>query len=121
VLSFEGRDSFTLRDEFGAISHYRSAARFAPSAEDLKSFVGRYASDEAEATYIVTLHDGQLKMALRGRPLEAFSLTPAYRDAFTVADTLIRFRRDGRGAISELSVGNARVWDLRFSRSPEHR
>ncbi|MBY8822915.1 serine hydrolase domain-containing protein [Sphingomonas colocasiae] len=121
VLRFDGRGGFTLRDEFGAISHYRSVAGSAPSGTELARFAGDYTSDEAEAAYSVTLREGQLTMALRGRPDEAFPLTPAYRDAFTIADTLVRFRRDGQGAISGLSVGNERVWDLRFARNPAHR
>lgn len=121
TLRFEGRESFALRDEFGAISQYRSMARFLPTIEELQNFAGEYVSDEADATYIVALRDGQLTMALRGRPDEAFPLSPAYRDAFTIADTLVRFLRSGNGAISELSVGNERVWDLRFMRSPARR
>lgn len=121
TLRFEGRGSFALRDEFGAISQYRSMARFLPTTGELENFTGEYVSDEADATYIVALRDGQLTMALRERPDEAFPLSPAYRDAFTIADTLVRFRRSGNGAISELSVGNERVWDLRFMRSPARR
>lgn len=121
VLRFEGRDRFALQDEFGAISRYRSVPGFVPTAGELEKFVGDYASDEAEAAYVVALRDGQLTMALRGRPDEAFPLAAAYRDAFTIGDTLVRFRRDGNGGVSELSVGNERVWDLRFTRSPGHR
>lgn len=116
MLRFEGRDRFLLQDSFGAVSRYKSMLGFTPKPGELEQFVGEYASDEAEAVYVVTLQGGHLTIALRERPEADLELAPAYRDAFMASGSLIRFRREQNGAVSELSMGNERVWDLRFRR-----
>ena len=43
-------------------------------------------------------------------------LTPIYTDAFNANAGVIRFHRDANNRITELSIGQGRVYDLRATR-----
>ncbi len=89
---------------------------FDPTPEDLAEYAGSYRSDEAEATYTFVIDDGAL--AIRDRYGEGFRLDPAYPDAFRGRGSTYIFRRDAAGQVTGLSLGQGRVWDLRFERLP---
>jgi hypothetical protein len=108
--------SFTLLTPDGQDAPYTKAEAYAPDAASLGAFAGRYASAEAGAEYVVTLQNGKLALRSAERPHRSVELQPVYRDAFTGAGTLVRFRRDQVGRVIALSAGNARVRDLSFSR-----
>lgn len=90
--------------------------RFTPAAEDLAAYVGEYYSPDAETTLTVTLEQGRL--VVRRRPATRFALTPIERDAFGAGGGLgrVRFIRDAQEAVTQLSVSQDRVYDLRFDR-----
>ena len=83
-----------------------------PSHDDMQVFVGDYVSDEAETTLTVALTSKGLE--LHQRPDAVHPLTPDYADAFDSELGIIRFLRDAKGRVTGLSVGESRVWDLRF-------
>jgi CubicO group peptidase (beta-lactamase class C family) len=86
-----------------------------PSASELAAFAGEYTSDEAEVTLTIAVENGGL--VVRRRPDTRIALGPAYRDGFQSPDLgSIRFLRSVSGNVTELSVGQGRVWDLRFRR-----
>jgi len=85
---------------------YERVEPWNPAAAELARFVGEYTSDEAEATFGVVLEDGRLVM--HRRPDGVFPLTPTYRDGFSCALGSVRFLGE------EMSLGESRVWDLRF-------
>jgi len=85
-----------------------------PTAADLAAYAGEYTSDEAELTLRVAVEDN--KLVIHRRPDSTFVLTPTYADAFTSDLGGIRFIRAARGAVTEMSVTEDRVWDLRFAR-----
>lgn len=90
---------------------------FTPTAVDLAAYVGTYRSDEAEATYTISIAEGKLVAKDRwGQSLP--SLEPQYPDVFNVqrGPTLV-FRRGASGRVEEMSWSESRVWDLRFRRS----
>ncbi|MFN2564334.1 MAG: serine hydrolase [Gemmatimonadaceae bacterium] len=90
-----------------------------PTLAELRRYVGEYASNEAEATYRVTLEENG-KLMLRGRYGFASELVPVYRHAFTApqarAASVILFRPDSRGRAASMSVGMERVRELVFRR-----
>jgi hypothetical protein len=89
-------------------------AEVTPTAAQLAEYVGDYTSDEAEVTWKVAMEEG--KLVIKWRPDTVVALKPLYADAFhTENGFLIRFFRK-EGKISELSLGLARVRDLRFAR-----
>jgi CubicO group peptidase (beta-lactamase class C family) len=81
---------------------------------DLGAFTGIYSSDEAETVLTVAIENG--KLSIHRRPSSSFTLTPTYTDAFDSSLGSIRFQRDQEGKVIALSVGESRVWDLRFTR-----
>jgi hypothetical protein len=93
---------------------YEKVEPWTPVRADLEGLVGEYASDEAETSFTVVL-DGD-RLVLRQRPATRIALTPTYRDAFSSGLGSIRFLRDASGKVTEFSLGESRVWDLRFRR-----
>ncbi|HEX4321724.1 MAG TPA: serine hydrolase domain-containing protein [Acidobacteriaceae bacterium] len=85
--------------------------------KELGSFVGVYSSDEAETELRVAFENG--KLVIHRRPDASFPLTPRYEDAFESDLGNVHFLRDGAGKVVALSLGDSRVWDLRFTRQAE--
>jgi hypothetical protein len=92
---------------------YEPAAEF-DRATDLRQYEGEYHSEEAEATLRVRVENGAL--SVWQRPDRTRTLEPIYADAFDAGAWIVRFRRDGRGSVSGLSLSLGRVYDMRFAR-----
>lgn len=93
---------------------YEPVPDFAPTPADLGAYTGEYYSADAETALTATVENGTL--VLRRRPATRMVLTPVYADAFDSPMGRVRFIRDASGRITELSVRQERVWDLRFAR-----
>ena len=93
---------------------YEPVPDFTPTAADLGAYTGEYYSADAEVALVAAVEDGRL--VLRRRPDTRIQLTPVYADAFDGSLGRIRFMRDASGRITELSVRQDRVWDLRFTK-----
>ncbi|MXW66464.1 MAG: beta-lactamase family protein [Gemmatimonadales bacterium] len=87
---------------------------FEPTAADLAEYAGAYRSDEAEVTYRFEVEDGRLMF--RDRYGDGAALEPLYPDAFGQESRTFIFRRDETGRVSQASLSEGRVWDLRFER-----
>ena len=87
-----------------------------PTAADLEAYAGEYYSPDAETTLVVTV-EGTSLVAHR-RPASRIALTPVERDRFNAGGGLggVRFIRDASGRVTELSISQERVFDLRFDR-----
>ena len=90
--------------------------RWTPAAQDLRPFVGRYRNDEIGATHEVTLVGDSLRVTVR--PGMSGALRPLYQDAFQRGGANVRFTRDRSGRVTAMRYGEARVWDLVFTRVP---
>ena len=95
-------------------NYYEKVEHWTPTAAELESMTGEYASDEAEVTFQVALEKDHL--VIHRRPDAMIALTATYRDGFSSSLGSIRFLRDSGGRVTELSVGEQRVWDMRFRR-----
>jgi CubicO group peptidase (beta-lactamase class C family) len=83
----------------------------------LMAYAGEFYSPDAETTLIVAVEGGQL--IARRRPATRIALTSqAERDVFSAGAGLgtVRFIRDASGKVTQLSVRQDRVYDLRFDR-----
>lgn len=109
-----GRERARAISADGDTTLYEPVPEFAPTAEDLAAYVGEYHSPEAEAMLNVVVDEGRL--VIRRRPDTRMRLTPLYPDAFDGQLGLIRFLRDPSGRVTELSIRQGRVYDLRFTR-----
>jgi len=71
-----------------------------------------------ETTLSVSLEGG--KLVVHRRPDWTSTLSPEYADAFDSPHLgLIRFHRTSSGPVTELSVRQPRVYDMRFRRNGE--
>jgi CubicO group peptidase (beta-lactamase class C family) len=110
--TFDGRGHLRTSDRYDVVDYDRVPAA-TPSAADLAALAGKYVSDEIDTVFDVE-PDGTA-LVIKRRPDARIPLTPIYKDAFTAPDLgLVRFRRDGAGRVTALSVVQDRIWDLRF-------
>ena len=98
----------------GDSAFFEPVAAFSTPAAQLSEFAGEYYSPDTESTLTAIVEEG--RVILKRRPDTRIPLTPVYVDAFQSQLGLIRFIRDVRGRVTELSVGQDRVYDLRFAR-----
>lgn len=86
-----------------------------PGATDLAVYIGDYYSDETGGTLKIAAEADGLTYTIGTVP--RVKLRPTFQDAFiTDGGSSVRFVRDSSGKVTGLSVGDDRVWDLRFSR-----
>lgn len=109
----EGRPEVALNPESEDI-RMEPVAPFHPTEPELAEYTGTYRSDEAEATFTMVVEEGELRM--KDRWGEAGLLVPIYPDAFQAGGATVIFRRDPSGEITEATLSESRVWDLRFRR-----
>ena len=103
-------------DGFGTTESYVKVPPAHYADAQLAEFVGAYTSDEAETTLTAVVENHAI--VLKRRPDTSIALTPTYADAFTADHGLgtVIFRRDPSGRVTELSVVQDRVWNMRLSR-----
>jgi len=101
-------------DTLGEIVRFERVVAGKPGATEMAALAGEYASDEAEVTLRVALEGDRL--VIHRRPDAIIALTPNYADGFAGSIGQVRFFRDKKGGVTELSISQARVWDLRFRR-----
>jgi CubicO group peptidase (beta-lactamase class C family) len=75
---------------------------------------GRFYSDEAEVMFEIEL--GTEELILKRRPDVRTVLRKVGDDEYTFGGNRLRFIRDAKGEVTELSVRGSRVFDLRFRR-----
>ncbi len=89
-----------------------------PSDSDLRSLAGQYESRETVSTLTVAAKGSELTLAIGTN--NAVRLRPTFRDAFMMQSAggaaSIVFHRDASGAVTGLSAGDDRAWELRFTR-----
>jgi CubicO group peptidase (beta-lactamase class C family) len=108
-------DRMRVPSEMDGGTWYERVEPWTPVPAELAALTGEYTSDEAEVTFRVAVEQGGL--VIHRRPDAVIKLTPTYKDAFRSSLGSIRFLRDGAGRVDELSVGESRVWDLRFRKA----
>ena len=90
--------------------------------EKLNALAGSYTSNEAMATYIASVKDGQLVISPSTRLGEKLVLHAIAADLFltSIDDSaaIVRFRRNSNGSITSMVVGSSRVYSLVFKRIP---
>jgi len=88
---------------------------FEPTPQQLAAFAGDYVCEELGGlVYTVYVEDKALKV--RARPVQRFTLTPAFPDGFQGEGNIIRFTRDQKGRVEGFRVYAGRVRNLRFAK-----
>ncbi|TVP54657.1 MAG: class A beta-lactamase-related serine hydrolase [Gemmatimonadales bacterium] len=119
TIHFDGppsgtRTPFAITDAGYPGGRYLPTEAADPDADALREFEGLYRSEDAETTLEIREEDGEL--VVHRRPSTQMSLNPIYPDAFQGGLGLLRFHRNAGGAITELSLRQGRVHDIRFER-----
>jgi hypothetical protein len=114
-LEFDSRGGVRINNPNGTVESYERVQPANPTGPQLNAYAGTYTSDEAEVTMKVGVGDGALEISRR--PNTTFRLTPVYADTFNAPSLgIIRFHRGPSGQVTEFSVVQDRVWDLRFKK-----
>jgi CubicO group peptidase (beta-lactamase class C family) len=105
-------------DEDGDVENdtYEPVNRWSPTAADLASFAGTYASRELDTTWRLAVDKGQLFVRHRGLPDEA--LKPTVKDQFHFEGMVLTFRRSG-GKAAAFTLDAGRVRGVEFVRSTD--
>ncbi len=114
VFDDAGRSTFRIEDWQYSDHRLDPVEPWELKATELEAFTGTYRSEDAETTYVVRAEAGEL--AIWQRPSQTSSMAPIYRDAFRMGGNIVRFRRDGGGRVTTLSLSLGRVYDMRFDR-----
>ena len=115
-LHFLSEDQLELKSMEGTTTRYRRARPYAPSAEDLKAFAGRYESDELRAILEMAPGKGGLSSRLNESPTQVLELSPVDTDTFQRGMQTVRFRRDQAGKVIALELTNPALRRIRFTR-----
>ena len=116
-LNFTSADEFELKSMEGKITRYRRAKPFAPSADDLKAFAGRYESDELKSFFQVTPGANGLLISINGTAGQNLEFRPADTDTFQRGNITLRFRRDSSGTVVGLDLNNPVFRKVEYTRS----
>ncbi len=100
----------------GETVSYRRVEPAKPSAAEMQTLVGRYASTEADATLIVSVDGDRLVLTPSNRPSAPATLIPLYRDAYLNEDGILRIVRGPDGQVQGLRFTRPRVYNLVFER-----
>jgi hypothetical protein len=129
MLSFLSQSEFELRfvspervdlvTKDGVTSRYRRALRFAPTADELQAFGGRYVNDENRVAFELTPASGGLAVSPSWNPGQSLEFRPVDRDAFQLGGMIVRFQRDASGAVVGFDYGNPVVRKVRFVRASD--
>lgn len=119
VLTFHRAPDGTVESGtavYGGTFAMRRVEPWAPDADDLAAYAGRYVSDEVEETYRLVVEDGALVVTHRW--LGQLSLRPEDRDHFG-GDwplTSVVFERGAEDQVIGFAVSNGRTRGVRFDR-----
>lgn len=116
TYTFQSADKFQIEGFDGNLYKFERKPAVALPVFKFGEYAGSYTSSETRATYRVAVESGQLKVRIDGWPDTVLTLSAVYRDAFDADGLLVRFRRGANGKISEMSLGDSRMWDLRAAR-----
>jgi Beta-lactamase len=118
TIRFSGNDRFAREFDDGRRWEFRRIEPWHPGSAELSEFVGRYRSDEAQASYEVTVVDGHLAIALDDRHWDTTRLDSVSKDMFTKPHHAYHFVRNASGRVSGLEISNGweHVYALLFHR-----
>jgi CubicO group peptidase (beta-lactamase class C family) len=115
-LHFVSPDLIELKSMEGKTTRYRRAQPYAPTADDLKAFAGRYGNDETRAVFEMAPGRAGLIIRVSWNDSQAFEFKPVDRDTFQLGGMIVRFRRDNAGNAVALDYSNPVVRNINFTR-----
>lgn len=124
TFRFSGSDRLTRETADGDVREFRLTQPWQPISSKLIRYAGQYTSDEALATYQVTVKGSLLVLAPEDRCGEELILHPIFSDTFEFLSDevggVLHFSVDSKGKVSSFEMSDSRVHALRFSRTAAH-
>jgi hypothetical protein len=103
----------------GDIRKFTFQKEWTPTPDELNAIAGKWYSEEADATTVIVVDNGQVFLTQRTRGEgERSPLRPQYKDHYQLGDqpgTILWLTRDSAGKTT-LHVGTARLRDMSFER-----
>ena len=118
-LTFRSNDELEMKSMEGQVTRYRRAQPFAPTADDVQAFTGRYESDEVGSVFQVVPGKDGLVVRFELSPDHALPLSPVARDTFQRAPVTVRFQRDNAGKVVGFDYNHPLARNMRFTRLGE--
>ena len=115
-VNFLSPDQFELTSMEGKTTRYRRAQPYAPTADDLTAFAGRYESDELRAVFEITPGKGGVSARLNDSPTQVIEFAPVDRDVFQRGMQTLRFLRDTAGRVVAVELTNPAIRNIKFTR-----
>ena len=116
-LHFVSPDVIEMKSMEGKTTRYRRARPYAPSADEVKAFAGRYANDESRAAFEVTPGKAGLTFRVNWNESQAFDFVPVDTDTFQFRGMIVRFRRDKDGRVVGFDYSNPVIRNIEFNRT----
>jgi CubicO group peptidase (beta-lactamase class C family) len=110
-----------IHEQGGQAITLNRLAPWAPTADELNAYAGRYYSEELETFYTLVVEDSALVVQNR-RFEDDVALTAKAKDAFTGAAFFlneVEFMRSEDGAVAGFTVSNGRTRGILFERADE--
>lgn len=101
-------------DSGGEVTRFAVEREWTPMPNDLAPFKGDWFSEEAGATFTISIEGD--KAYIKQRPSTSLLLQPVYKDHFTVQGYVLWFTRDKNGNVNTLHIGASRMRDMPFVR-----
>lgn len=115
-LTFVSESEFELKTTEGETIRYRRARPYAPTADDLQMFAGKYVSDELRASFDVTAGDKGLSFRLNDAAGAGYALAPVEPDTFQFGPLTVRFHRDSAGKVVRFDFTSPALRAVKFMR-----
>lgn len=120
TFTFDDGDRLLVTDGAGGQFQYRRAQPWRPQLSELRPITGVYESDEAMATYEISIEDGHLRATPTERRGISMTLSPIFTDTFALLNegdkVVLHLTRDPRGSVTGFELTSARVYALPFHR-----
>lgn len=115
-LIFLSQDQFELKSMEGKTTRYRRAQPYAPTADVLKAFTGRYDSDELRAVLEMAPAKDGLMARLNDSPAQNLEFRPVDHDTFQRGMITVRFHRNQAGKVVGFDFSNPVLRNVKFTR-----
>ncbi|MBA3639654.1 MAG: serine hydrolase [Acidobacteria bacterium] len=115
-LHFVSADLIEMKSMEGRTTRYRRAQSYAPGADDLKAFAGRYSNDESKAVFEIAPAKSGLTFRVSWNDTQPFDFAPVDTDTFQFRGMIVRFRRDQDGQVTAFDYSNPVVRNIQFTR-----
>ena len=115
VLDKDGKPTAAEIDNDGTTIHLTAREEWVPTAAEISDLAGSWYSDEARATFTVTVEGD--KFFIVNQPMFKLPIRPIYKDHFGAQGGFVVWAtRDSSGKVDKLHVTASRMRDMPFTR-----